>query len=48
MNEPRDDLLRLLRGDRLPVEYWGGRWHWPIVNRVYEKKISERSHEDTR
>jgi len=29
MNEPRDELLRLLRVDRLPVEYWGGRWHWP-------------------
>ncbi len=29
MSENRDELLRLLHVNRLPVEYWEGRWHWP-------------------
>jgi len=29
MSENRAELLRLLNVNRLHVEYWEGRWHWP-------------------
>lgn len=29
MSENRAELLRLLSVNRLHVEYWNDRWHWP-------------------